>query len=38
MSPPDSPEVTVVIPLHNEEANVEALEAELTASLARLGR
>jgi glycosyltransferase involved in cell wall biosynthesis len=34
----DEPELSIVIPLYNEEANVEALRAELTESLAHLGR
>jgi glycosyltransferase involved in cell wall biosynthesis len=34
----DGPELSIVIPLYNEEANVEALRAELTESLAHLGR
>ncbi len=33
-----SPEISVVVPLYNEAANVEALHAELTAVLSGIGR
>ena len=33
-----APEISVVVPLYNEEENVEAFHAELTASLEQLGR
>jgi glycosyltransferase involved in cell wall biosynthesis len=34
----DGPELSIVIPVYNEDANVEALRAELTESITRLGR
>lgn len=38
MQDEERPDLSIVIPLYNEEANLEALRAELAASLARLGR